>query len=195
MWHSAKAMIKTIWKRNAAVEMHPHDEGSSGRSLPVKLTRKMSFSIYGCANASPGARPALRRTQPSSARFLYLHSLTALPAAEGWENRSRDPLEFGFSSDCYPMQAKPRTPSACSPPAGHCSVKWTPLQVPRQHRELPFRRFFLWGHKPKKITPEYIREPKEAFGNPWCSYNYISCQCSTTDDCNRKNLQLLQKIN
>lgn len=73
-------MIKTIWKSKVPVETHPHDERSSGHRVPVKLTRKMSLSIYGCANASPGAR------------FLHLHSPTAFPAAERWENTGGDLL-------------------------------------------------------------------------------------------------------
>lgn len=145
MWHSTKAMIKTIWKRNVAVEMHPHDEGSSGRSLLVKLTRKMSFSIYGCANASPRARPALRRTQPSSARFLYLHSLTAFPAAEGWENRSRNPLVWiqfwllsnaskathtlGRQPSCRPLQRQMHSPASPQAAPGTALSKVFPLRA------------------------------------------------------------------
>lgn len=153
MWHSAK----TIWKRNVPVETHPHDECSSGHRVPVKLTRKASFPIYGCANASAGATHA--------ARFLYLRCLTAFPAAERWENTA-EILWFGFSSECCPTQAKPCTPSSCDPPAGGMHSP----AVPRQHLELPSCRFFHWGNKSKQVTPEYAGWPKEAFGNPWWSY-------------------------
>lgn len=81
-------MIKTIWKRKVPVEMQAHDECSSGHRVPVKLTRKMSFSIYGCGKASPGAAHA--------ARFLYLHSLTVFPAAQHWENMSMDLIGIQF---------------------------------------------------------------------------------------------------
>lgn len=135
-------MIKTIWKRKVPVEMQAHDECSSGHRVPLQLTRKMSFSIYGCGKASPGAAHA--------ARFLHLHSPTAFPAAQPWKTGA-EICWFGFSSDCCPMQTKtcthPRPPTLLPPAA---ATNAFPRKSPVSTGNCPLADFSTEGINPNK---------------------------------------------
>lgn len=136
-------MIKTVWKRNVPVEAHPHDECSSGHRVPVKLPRKMSFPIYGCANASPSASLPLP-PQPNS--------FSSCRAGKG-QHRSADWIQLSLlSCASEAMHALVEAmhslvlPPSCRP----LQRRMHPLQVPASGGNCPPADFSIEGINPNK---------------------------------------------